>query len=453
MELFGRGPIPTRPPSDDNKPAPFHVYSMRQAIEEGFILDVLRNYTPYKLAFRLAHGGKEMRRQRGRTQRGAEGHHALGAAAPVQHRAEGADRRRALPRERRAAARRQGQGDGRLRAASRRCAGSWRIDKYIQERGYKIGTLVAFSGEVDDAESGPDPFTETQQDAEPELQGPRHARGVQGRASIKSCSSPTSSRPASTSRCSAACTSTAARGHSGRADAVAAQPRPSRQGHDLRPRLRERARRHPRAFKTYYETAELRTSPIRTSSTTCGRSSTRRGFYDDFEVERVVEVELNPKAKQGDLVAAIEPGRRPAAEAVQGRAGALAAAPRASTTSKAAADAKDELDALLLFKDDIGAFLRHVHVPSQIFDYGNTAIEKRVHLLQAPAAAAGIRPRARGHRPVEGAADAPQPEGAGQAAAAARRGRSAEARAADRDRAGARSRRRRRRGSRRSSRR
>ena len=33
---------------------------MRQAIEEGFILDVLKNYTSYKLAFRLAHDGKEM---------------------------------------------------------------------------------------------------------------------------------------------------------------------------------------------------------------------------------------------------------------------------------------------------------------------------------------------------------------------------------------------------------
>jgi type I restriction enzyme, R subunit len=32
---------------------------MRQAIEEGFILDVLKNYTPYKLAFRLAHNGKD----------------------------------------------------------------------------------------------------------------------------------------------------------------------------------------------------------------------------------------------------------------------------------------------------------------------------------------------------------------------------------------------------------
>ena len=31
---------------------------MRQAIEEGFILDVLRNYTSYKTAFNLAHEGK-----------------------------------------------------------------------------------------------------------------------------------------------------------------------------------------------------------------------------------------------------------------------------------------------------------------------------------------------------------------------------------------------------------
>ena len=32
---------------DGGLPAPFHVYTMQQAIEEGFILDVLRNYTSY----------------------------------------------------------------------------------------------------------------------------------------------------------------------------------------------------------------------------------------------------------------------------------------------------------------------------------------------------------------------------------------------------------------------
>lgn len=33
---------------------PFHIYSMRQAIEEGFILDVLQNYTTYKTCYQLA---------------------------------------------------------------------------------------------------------------------------------------------------------------------------------------------------------------------------------------------------------------------------------------------------------------------------------------------------------------------------------------------------------------
>lgn len=46
LELFGQ-------PGPDGKPAPFHIYSMRQAIEEGFILDVLSNYTTYATYFRL----------------------------------------------------------------------------------------------------------------------------------------------------------------------------------------------------------------------------------------------------------------------------------------------------------------------------------------------------------------------------------------------------------------
>lgn len=47
LEVFGEiGP--------DGKPMPFHLYSMRQAIEEGFILDVLENYTTYKTYFRLS---------------------------------------------------------------------------------------------------------------------------------------------------------------------------------------------------------------------------------------------------------------------------------------------------------------------------------------------------------------------------------------------------------------
>ena len=39
---------------NDGKPQPFHLYSMRQAIEEGFILDVLQNYITYSLYFKLS---------------------------------------------------------------------------------------------------------------------------------------------------------------------------------------------------------------------------------------------------------------------------------------------------------------------------------------------------------------------------------------------------------------
>lgn len=53
LELFGRRPNPQEPASKTNKPQAFHVYSMRQAIEEGFILDVLQNYINYKVAYKL----------------------------------------------------------------------------------------------------------------------------------------------------------------------------------------------------------------------------------------------------------------------------------------------------------------------------------------------------------------------------------------------------------------
>ena len=47
LELFGHK-------GSDGKPAPFHLYSMRQAIEEGFILDVLKGYMTYQRFFQLA---------------------------------------------------------------------------------------------------------------------------------------------------------------------------------------------------------------------------------------------------------------------------------------------------------------------------------------------------------------------------------------------------------------
>ena len=47
LEVFGT-------PNSEGKPQPFHLYSMRQAIEEGFILDVLKNYITYETYYRFS---------------------------------------------------------------------------------------------------------------------------------------------------------------------------------------------------------------------------------------------------------------------------------------------------------------------------------------------------------------------------------------------------------------
>ena len=47
LEFFGQKGV-------DGKPQPFHLYSMRQAIEEHFIYDVLENYTTYQTFFQLS---------------------------------------------------------------------------------------------------------------------------------------------------------------------------------------------------------------------------------------------------------------------------------------------------------------------------------------------------------------------------------------------------------------
>lgn len=53
IELFGTAGA-GEPDADGNPtPGPFHRYTMRQAIEEGFILDVLLNYTEYDVAYEL----------------------------------------------------------------------------------------------------------------------------------------------------------------------------------------------------------------------------------------------------------------------------------------------------------------------------------------------------------------------------------------------------------------
>jgi type I restriction enzyme R subunit len=150
LELFGRRPRPDLPASKENLPAAFHVYSMRQAIEEKFILDVLQNYTPYSTAFKLAHNGKEFDDKEVEKNEAIKGImrwvrlHPYNISQKVQVVVEHF-RENVAPLL-------NGTAKAMVVVGSRLEVVRWKlaIEKYIKGQGYKIGTLVAFSGEVND---------------------------------------------------------------------------------------------------------------------------------------------------------------------------------------------------------------------------------------------------------------------------------------------------------------
>jgi type I restriction enzyme R subunit len=376
MELFGTRPDPKKPPGPDNLPAPFHVYSMRQAIEEKFILDVLQNYLPYKLAFRLAHNGKDYDDkmvERSAAMKGIMGWvrlHPYNIAQKVQIVVEHF-REYIAPLL-------HGKAKAMVVVASRREAVRWQlaITKYIKDRGYKIGTVVAFSGEVDDPESGPDPFSEHSHTLNPTLRGRDIREAFKGDEygillvankfqtgfdQPLLCGMYVDKRLAGIQAVQTL--SRLNRAHPGKdttyvLDFV----------NDTEEVLS--------AFKTYYATAELSATTDPHLVFNLRSKLDAAGYYDDFEVDRVVAAELNPKGTQADLLKALEPVVDRLMKKYKAAQEALKAA-HAKNDEAGAEACKNELNALTLFKADMGTFVRLYTFLSQIFDYGNTAIEKR----------------------------------------------------------------------------
>ncbi len=130
------------------------------------------------------------------------------------------------------------------------------------------------------------------------------------------------------------------------------------------------------AFKAYYATVELSAPTDPNLVFNLRAKLDAAGHYDDFEVERVVAVQLNPGAKQSELVKALEPVQDRVMKRYKAAQQALTLA-KDGADEKAAEAARSMMDALILFKTDMGAFLRLYTFLSQIFDYGNTAVEKR----------------------------------------------------------------------------
>jgi type I restriction enzyme R subunit len=376
LELFGTRPDPTQPAAPGNLPAPFHVYSMRQAIEEGFILDVLQNYTSYKLAFKLAHEGAdydEKAVERGAALKGIMNWvrlHPYNISQKVQIVVEHF-REFVIPLL-------SGKAKAMVVVGSRVEAVRWQlaIDKYIKDQGYKIGTLVAFSGEVNDKESGPDGFTEHSKTLNPNLKGRDIREAFKGdEYQILLVANKFQTGFDQPLLCGMYVDKRLA-------------------GIQAVQTLSRLNRAHPgkdttyvldfvndpeevlAAFKTYHTTAELAATTDPNLVFNLRAKLDAAGHYDDFEVDRVLAAELKPDARQSELLAALEPVRDRLMKRYKVAQEALEAA-KAKQDDKAAEDAQNELNALILFKSDLGAFIRLYTFLSQIFNYGNTAIEKR----------------------------------------------------------------------------
>jgi type I restriction enzyme R subunit len=383
LELFGRKPNPAAPAGPDNLPGPFHVYSMRQAIEEGFILDVLQNYTPYRLAFKLANNGREWDEKEVERSEAMKGlmrwvrlhpyNISQKVAVVVEH-----FRENVAPLL-------DGHAKAMVVVGSRLEAVRWQlaIDKYIKDNDYKLGTLVAFSGEVNDPSNLPEAVTESSAKLNPTLKG----RDMREAFATDEFQILLVANKFQTGFDQPLLCGMYVDKRLGGIQAVQTLSRLNRSysgpfGVKDTTYILDFVNAPEdvlAAFKVYYETAELAgvTDPNLVYDLRAKLDAS--GHYDDFEVERVALVELNPKATQSMLIAAIDPVADRLLKKFKAAKQAMkdAEAAGAAAKSHAAQDAKDAMDSLTLFKRDLGTFVRVYAFLSQVFDYGNTAIEKR----------------------------------------------------------------------------
>jgi type I restriction enzyme, R subunit len=376
IELFGTRPDPTRKPAPDNVPTPFHVYSMRQAIEEKFILDVLQNYTPYSLAFKLAHDGQELNEkevERSTAMKGIMGWvrlHPYNIAQKVEIVVEHF-REFVAPLL-------AGTAKAMVVVGSRVEAVRWQlaIEHYIKDHGYPMGTLVAFSGEVSDKESGPDGFTENSPALNPRLKGRDIREAFKGEEyQILLVANKFQTGFDQPLLCAMYVDKRLAGIQAVQTLSRLNRARPGKDTTYVLDFVNDTVQVLA-SFKAYHTTAELSATTDPHLVFNLRAKLDAAGHYDDFEVERVVEVELNSNAKQSELINALEPVRERVLKRYRAAQVALKLA-QDKQDGKAAKAAQDELNALILFKGDMGAYLRLYTFLSQIFDYGNTGIEKR----------------------------------------------------------------------------
>ncbi|WP_127111642.1 type I restriction endonuclease subunit R [Shimia sediminis] len=396
LELFGRVPNPAEPPSKTNLPQAYHVYSMRQAIEEEFILDVLKNYTSYKVAYNLAL----------KMQKADEEVDAKKAKVKLNqwvrlHDYNIAQKVRVIVEHFKAniMGLLGGQAKAMVVTSSRKEAVRYKLlfDKYIQDKGYdKIHAMVAFSGEVEFKSSDPntsgllgEKFTE--QSMNPGLKGRDMRKAFDtdeyqvmivankfqtGFDQPKLCAMYVDKKLAGVE-----CVQTLSRLNR-------IYPGKKVSGTYVLDFFNE-----PEdilsAFQEYYQTAEL--IDVSNPNLVYDLSDKLRAFgiFKWSEVEQFCEAYL----QQNKSNAAISNICKPAVErwtsryksAVEAHKTAYETFERAkksgdavliANTEKTFKECKEEKDALELFKKDLGTFVRFYEFISQIVDYDDKELEK-----------------------------------------------------------------------------
>jgi type I restriction enzyme R subunit len=359
LELFGRKPTP------DELPVPFHVYTMKQAIEEGYILDVLTGYHSFKLAFQVGQnvtGGEVDQAQATKevmrwvklnpqtiTQK---------AAIIVEHFRE------------KVADLLDGHAKAMVVTDSRKAAVRYKlaIDSVIAQKGYGYGTLVAFSGAVQDAESGPGDFTEATmnpgvRDLRTAFRGDRYKvmivankfqtgfdqpllcamyvdRILSGVTAVQ-----TLSRLNRTYRTPAGIQKTAAM-----AQVVDFVNEPE----EIR-----------KAFEPYFTDAYLETETDPNLVHDLAAKLDTAAIYTQAEIDQCADAFVTGKGNNA-LAAAIDPGKKRFAERYQ-----------AALIDNGGEGDKAALAELDMFRKDVGSFVRLYDFMSQIIDYGDPALEKK----------------------------------------------------------------------------
>lgn len=262
--------------------------------------------------------------------------------------------------------------------ASRKEAVRWQkaIRSYIARQNYPLKVLIAFSGEVEDLESYPAPLTESSEDLNSSLNGrdirdtfaePDHHLLLVAKKFQTGFDQPLLCGMYIDKK----------RGGVQAVQTLSCLNR-AYDGKDTTYILDfvNEAQEILKAFKSYYETAELEATTDPEQILDLRSKLDAAGCYDNFEVERVASVELDPRGTQSQLQAAIA---RVADRLLKRYKAAQAeiVTSEASNDAPCAQSARDNLNALDLFKQDLGAFIRLYIFLSQILDYGNTDYEKR----------------------------------------------------------------------------